>query len=237
MKLQIKSKNGIAINSTTPDWRNYAPPQNPDKHWQDGHSAKELAKSVFDNKTFIPKIESILKRFSIPVPDEMHGVPEMATKLIWGTRGNRKHDLFLIDNRASMVIGIEAKADESFDKPIKNKRANAKKNADGGANMSTRLDGMLNYLYDGNPPQNREDLMYQLLSATAGVIIEANKRGIKKACIVFLVFYSNQLSQSKIAKNEADWCTFCKTINLDKDGGIVEIQGVECLIIKEQIDI
>ena len=103
--------------------------------------------------------------------------------------------------------------------------------------MSTRLDGMLNYLYDGNPPKNREDLMYQLLSATAGVIIEANKRGIKKACVVFLVFYSNQLSQSKIAKNEADWCTFCKTINLDKDGGIVEIQGVECLIIKEQIDI
>lgn len=235
MRLFITSKDGKVIN-TTEDWRKFAPPMNP-KQWQEYRSAQELAKSIFDNKTFVPKITSVLERFNIPVPEEMHGIPEKATKLPWGKSGNRKHDLFLKDNNSTIVIGIEAKADEPFDKSVKDKRKIAIKNADGGENMSDRLDGILNYLYNNCPPDNKEDLMYQLLSATAGVILEAKAHNIEQVCVMFLVFNSDKLSQKKKNKNDADWQTFCNTMKLDNNGGVITIQGVKCLIIKEQIEL
>lgn len=236
MKLLITSTDGVTINSTE-EWHELAPPMNPALHWQDYHSAKELAKSVFDNGTLAKKISSILEQFKFPIPNEMHGIPEKGTKLPWGRNGDRKHDLLLKDANSSVVVGIEAKADEPFDKSIKYKRNRARINADKGLNMSTRLDGILNYLYDANPPVNKEDLMYQLLSATAGVVLEASYNNINRACIIFLVFNSNKLSPKKKRKNEEDWITFCNTMNLDSQGGIVHIKGVECLIVKEQIDI
>ena len=236
MKIKITSTDGIAITSTR-EWRKYAHPMNPTLQWKDCRSAKELAKSIFDNGTLVPKITSVLERFNIRVPEEMHGIPEKGTKLPWGRSGERKHDLFLKDKDSSIVIGIEAKADESFDESVKNKRENAKKNADEGLNMSKRLDGVLNYLYNDNPPRDKEDLMYQLLSATAGVILEAEEHNIKQACVLFLVFNSDKLSETKKNKNEADWRKFCETMKLDADGGIVKIKGVDCLIVKEQIEL
>ena len=236
MKIIIESESGKNIDSTN-KWGELTPPMNPTLHWQDYHSAKELAKSIFDNGTFVHKITSVLERFNIPLPEEMHGIPEKATKLPWGKSGNRKHDLFLKDNNSTIAIGIEAKADEAFDKSVKNKREQAKMRADGGVNMSNRLDGMLNFLYNDNPPDNKEELMYQLLSATAGVILEAKAHNLKQACVMFLVFNSNRLSPTKKKKNEADWQTFCNTMQLDVNGGIINIKGVDCLIIKEQIEL
>lgn len=236
MRIHIISNDDVAINSTE-EWGEYAPPMNPKLHWQDYHSAKELAKSVFDNNTLAPRISSVLERFNIPVPMDVKGIPEKATNLPWGRSGDRKHDLFLREADSNIVIGIEAKADESFDKPIQYKRNRAKRNADGGENMSKRLDGILNFLYNGNPPENKEDLMYQLLSATAGVVLEATANNAKYACVIFLVFNSNKLSLKKKEKNENDWLTFCRTMNLDAEGGIVNIKGVDCVIVKEQIEL
>lgn len=236
MNVHIASTDGIAINSTK-EWGELAPPMNPTLQWQDYHSAKELAKSVFDNSTLAPKISSVLERFNIPAPKEILGIPEKGTKLPWGRSGDRKHDLFLHNADSTIVIGIEAKADESFDKPVNYKRKRAKQNADGGVNMSERLDGMLNFLYNDNPPKNKEELMYQLLSATAGVVLEAIENKAKLACVMFLVFNSDKLSLSKKKKNEADWLTFCHTMNIDAQGGVVNIRGIDCLIIKEEIEL
>lgn len=236
MRIVITTEDGVVINSTE-KWRELAPPMEPILHWKDYRSAKELAKSIFENGTLVPKIVSVLERFNIPVPEDMHGVPEKATELRWGCGGPRKHDLFFIDNNSTIVIGIETKADEPFDKSVKDKRKIAKKNADGGKNMSARLDGILNYLYNNYPPDNKEDLMYQLLSATAGVILEAEDKKINQACVMFLIFNSDRLDENKKKKNEEDWQKFCKTMNLDVNGGIINIQGVDCLIIKEQIEL
>jgi len=211
---------------------------NPDLHWQNNRSAKELAKSVFDNGTLVPKLTSVLQRFNFPVPEEMYGSPEKATKLPWGTRGDRKHDLLLKDAHSTIIVGVEAKADEAFDKAVKYKRQLAKKsNEDKGKNMSARLDGIMNFLYNNNPPNNKEDLMYQLLSATAGVILEASENNIKQACVVFLVFNSEILSKTKKSNNEKAWSMFCKSLNIDSKGGVINVNGVECLIVKEQIEL
>lgn len=234
MKLHIFTEKGKAITSTN-EWHEYAPPLNPERQWKDFRSAKELAKSVFDNATLAPLLETVLNRFKYPVPVEMSGYPEKATKLPWGRSGDRKHDLLLEDADKSLIIGIEAKADEPFDNSIEKKRLDSQKNADGGVNMSKRLDGILNLLYGSNLPKNKETLMYQLLSATAGVILEASNNNFKYACALFLVFESDQLDKQKLEKNEKDWKDFCKSLNIDENGGIITIEGIRCLIVKEQI--
>lgn len=236
MKLLICSKEVKTVKSTD-EWRECAPPQNAKLHWQDYRSAKELAKSVFDNGTLVPLLESVLTRFDFPVPAEMLGYPEKATELPWGTRGNRKHDLLLEDEDKSLVIGIEAKADESFGDKVGNKRANSRKNADGGENMSKRLDGILNFLFGNTLPENKETLMYQLLSATAGVVLEAKNKHVNKACAMFLVFISDKLDPKKLESNEKAWKVFCNVMKIDERGGVVVIDGVQCLIVKEQIEL
>lgn len=234
MKLNIYSDNGSAITSVK-EWRLLAPPMNPDLHWKDYHSAKELAKSIFEYETLGPKISSILQRFEFPIPNVLNGTPEHATTLPWGNSGERKHDLLLKDASSSLVIGIEAKADEPFDKAVKVKRRDSQSNADGGKNMSARLDGIIDYLYEGNPPDNKEEIMYQLISATAGTILEASKNNIKHACIIFLFFDSNRLSKSKKKRNEASWIAFCNSLGISCNGGIISRFGVECLIVKDSI--
>lgn len=233
MELHIFTEKEIPI--TSPDkWREYAPPLNPGCQWKDYRSAKELAKSV-ENATLAPLLEKVLNRFNYPVPTEMDGVPEKATKLPWGRSGDRKHDLLLEYADKSLIIGIEAKADEPFDNSIEKKRLDSRKNADGGANMSKRLDGILNFIYGSNLPKNKEALMYQLLSATAGVILEASNNNLKYACALFLVFESKNLDKQKLEKNENDWKDFCKSLNIDENGGVITIEGIRCLIVKEQI--
>lgn len=69
----------------------------------------------------MPLLERVLDRFKYPIPAEMSGYPEKATKLPWGRSGNRKHDLLLEDADKSLIIGIEAKADEPFDNSIEEK--------------------------------------------------------------------------------------------------------------------
>lgn len=101
--------------------------------------------------------------------------------------------------------------------------------------MSKRLDGILDYLYGSNPPKNKETLMYQLLSATVGIILEASNNNFKHACALFLVFESDQLDKRKLDKNETDWKDFCKSLNINENGGIITIEGIKCLIVKEQI--
>lgn len=234
MELHIFTEKEKAITSTN-EWYEYAPPLNPERQWENSRSAKELAKSVFDNVTLAPLLKRVLPRFNYPVPAKMSGIPEKATKLPWGRSGDRKHDLLLKNAQKSLVIGIEAKADEPFDKSIEKKRLDSQKNADGGANMSKRLDGILNFIYGSNLPKNKETLMYQLLSATAGVILEASNNNFKYACALFLVFESEKLDKQKLGKNENDWKDFCKSLNIDENGGIITIEGIRCLIVKEQI--
>lgn len=236
MKFKIYSDNGSAITSVK-EWRLLAPPMNPDLHWKDYHSAKELAKSIFEHDTLGPKIYSILQRFEFPIPDVLNGTPEHATTLPWGNNGDRKHDLLLKDASSSLFIGIEAKADEPFDKAVKVKRRYSQSNADGGKNMSVRLYGIIDYLYEGNPPDNKEELMYQLISATTGTILEASSNNIKHACIIFLVFDSDRLSRARKKRNEVSWITFCNSLGISCNGDIISRYGVECLIVKDSISL
>ncbi len=237
MKLIIKSDCGKAVHSTK-EWEVLCPPLGQSDQWVDYRSAKELAKSVFDTGTFSKVVNEVLSDMNIPLPSEMYGVPEKPTTLPWGQSGKRKHDLWLYNKQSNIAVSIEAKTDESFDRKLSQKKATSKKkNSDGGFNMNARLDGILDYIYQGKPPRYNGDLHYQLLSATAGAILEAKSKCISRVAVIFLVFKSNMLSKRKLNTNEKAWELFCDSLKLKYSGGTILRDDVNCYITKKEIQL
>ena len=110
-KLELK-KNKKRINSVD-DWKEFAPPKNPNVQWKDGRSAKELAKYIINGNGYIPKeIEDILLDLGCNTNSIFYGEPEAITSLA-GRGGGRNHDLLLVQEN-EVVVGIEAKSDESL---------------------------------------------------------------------------------------------------------------------------
>lgn len=243
MELKIKKnkKGKINVISNPNAWRKYAPPQNPKKQWVDGRSAKTLAEYVFKNeeKDFCHTIEGVLASLNLDTPQSFKCEPEAKTPFpqSWGTRGARSHDLKMIGD-TDLIICIEAKVDEPFGEKLSTKRRDAeKKNADGGKNMNLRIDSILDFIYPKGKPLNAEGLMYQLLSATAGTILEAKEKGKSNAIALFVVFKTNnKTSKNGFAINNSKYKEFCRSLGLSSDGGAIDIDGIKCWIKKVDID-
>ena len=110
-KLDLK-KNAKKINSVN-YWKELAPPKNPNSQWKDGRSAKELANYIINGNGYIPKeIEEILLDLGCNTNSIFCGEPEAITSLP-GKGGGRNHDLLLVQEN-EVVVGIEAKSDESL---------------------------------------------------------------------------------------------------------------------------
>jgi hypothetical protein len=86
------------------------------------------------------------------------------------------------------LLAVEAKADESFGQTVEEARvaALARKEANPRSNGIARIDRLLAALL----PACRQGLAldgalrYQLLTATAGALCEANRRGLSRAMLV-----------------------------------------------------
>lgn len=213
------SKKGNQINSVD-DWYNYAPPMDKDKHWKDGRSAKELAKYIIGGNRYLPQeLEDILEKdIKCPQDITLEGEPEAITGLKSRGQG-RTHDLLLVKEN-EVVVGIEAKVDESFDETICEIIKDSK--------TSEGKYERLKYLYECiyNSKINNEHLRYQLLTATVGTLLEAEKAKAKKAVLVIITFKSELADKSKMEKNKKDLDGFIKTISgYKKSGGFYRLPG------------
>lgn len=234
MKITIRKKEE-EIDSLE-NWYKYASPKANDKHWQPGRSALEFARFALSDD-FAKFIEILLSNYNI-TEDYFICEPEALTPFEkgMGSGGPRNHDLLMISNNT--VVGIEAKVSESFDKRIKAKRVA------GGENMNTRLNACLDLMHK-QCPANAEDLHYQLYSATIGTILEAKKRGLSNAVVLFVVFIGDVAKEQdydkRIKNNNVAFIDFCKNFNLDEHGGCIpEIPGapsINVVIKKVEVNI
>lgn len=193
MEIQIE-KNGTKIKDV-PTWFNVAPPKGKEKQWQDGYSAKELAKFVTENtEAFKALIEDIVKSISDNKTIVFKGVPEFTTPLPFSARGPRNHDLLLSSN--NLVIGIESKANESFGnsvyKEINNSTSKDKKERIHWL-MKTLLEKDIN-LDSLTKEDSIGKLKYQLFTATAGTLLEAAERNVNQCVVLVLSFYSDKVN-------------------------------------------
>lgn len=191
----VKSKENT-INSVD-EWYQYAPPSKGSVHWKDGKSAKELAKFIIENDGG----NRILKYLGICFDGVVICYPEHNTSLPYKGRG-RSHDLLLVAEDNSFLIGVEAKTDESF-----GEYCNSIKNLT--ENRKARTKELCDIVFS-DKNFDISNLRYQLLSATAGTLIESKNRAIKNTYFLALTLDKKGIdyNSKQIAKNEKDFIMF-----------------------------
>ena len=196
-------------------WRRECPPKKGDMQWVDGRSAKELAKYMTKNLPSVPaEIENAIKTI-VPAKAEFEWDAEYVTKLP-GTGEGRNHDAILFIDK-NIVITIEAKADESLGNLIDEEIENAS------VNKLYRISSLLGYIFKGGF-KNYKKLRYQLLTASVGTILEAQKKNCKTAVLIVLVFKSNgKVTEEKVTANHKDVVAFLNATNAYVENGLFVI--------------
>lgn len=221
-----------AIIDSVETWKEYASPLGGDRQWRDGRSAKELAKYIIQSKGTMPKKMQLALSDCCGVSCSFTWIPEYVTpfdKEEFGKGEGRHHDLAMFSKNA--FVGIEAKADEPFDKPLgqwkeSGKTSSAKENREKRANAMCKL------LF-GEDSTNYQEIHYQLLSAMTGVLLEAEKRGVEVAVLLIITFKKNGSNNKpawdpkKIDKNEKALEAFRQKLKYDSTTDRVEIPGTK----------
>ena len=231
----------ISINKTVEikdldQWFHVAPPEGRLKQWKVGRSAMEMARFALSNE--FPKVIAKLLEECGLKESAFSCEPEALTNFEnnMGKSGPRHHDLLMVGK--DTIIGIEAKVSESFDKTINEKRKGATEN------MNIRLNSCIEFLYE-NEPEAVEELYYQLLSATIGSVIEAQRQMKKNVISLFIVFTGNIDAEKDYEKhikdNDDAFRVFCSTFKLSEKGGkipsIPKAPDINCWINKIEINI
>jgi hypothetical protein len=215
MKIHKKSTPFETV-QTLDEWKNEFPPQGGDLHWKEGRSAMETAKHWLNG---IPKeFVNILKCFQFQY-DSLY--PEHITIFDEYKGNGRNHDLLILatdQQNDKVVISVESKVDEPFDKQIgpylakiKLKKAKGEK-----SNADFRIEKLKLAICPNVKREVFELLQYQLLSAIAGTLVEAKKQGAKKAIFLLQTFISLNMDQKKHQKNQQDLDCFLNAISNGK---------------------
>ena len=136
-------------------------------------------------------------------------IPEMTTQLDHFGGEPRNHDLVILGHAREqrVLIAVEAKADESFGKPIHEELELAKPNS----KVPDRI-GLLSLSIFGQPIDGDLGyLRYQLLHGLAGTLIEAKKQQADIAVFVVHEFISSETTPANVARNNADFTEFIRS--------------------------
>jgi hypothetical protein len=218
--VQIKSFcNGKDIKGFS-DWEKYALPPERKNHWKEGRSEFELGRVwTARGEPMVPYelhdlFESHAATRGIVVKT---GVTQHETTLPFARGGPRCHDLMLTAelDGGVVTICIESKADESFGGTLKDELVRARKRAQQ-CNRKTRFPERLDWLtcsllgLSAFRDEQRLDILaaistlpYQLLSAIAGTLLEAERQEATTAIFVVHEFRTS-LTKDVLLEANAD---------------------------------
>lgn len=209
-------KNGIPI-TTLEQWENRAGPKRANQ-WCEGRSAMETARAWLGADGCLPA--EVLKAF------QQH--PEFGEIRNWQAepevclhfddfRGEpRNSDLVVsaTDDHGTFLVAVESKADEEFgdttadtlaaamDRLVKNPRSKGVRRVH---QLATAILG---------PRQKHEvalkDIRYQLLTATAGAICEAERRKVGRVVLLIQEFVTDKTNDKKHIANSVDLDLFVR---------------------------
>lgn len=206
----------VHLLTTIDEWHRFAPPKR-DIHWKDGRSAKENARAWF----------AAAPNFQPDVAQALEDCPDFGPLRFWRAepearipidryRGEQPNiDLFLVaeDDHGLMVIAIEAKADETFGDTLADRRRRAE--AAFASNPRSKALARMEELIDRFGLDFRHPhvprLRYQLLTATAALLEEAQRRSSKRAVLIVHEFVTPLTDPAKRERNAADLDHFLGT--------------------------
>ena len=176
------------------------------RHWQDGRSAKENARAWIDAAPALqPDIAQVLATCCDIGPLRRWCAEPEAIVRIDSFRGPPNIDLLVIaeDDHGPVVIVIEAKADEPFGHELANQRQHARDELARSPRSKAvaRIEALLALFgLDIEPPEVQQ-LQYQLFTATAAALKEAERRSSKRAVLMVHEFVTSRTSSEKRKEN------------------------------------
>ena len=216
-QIGVIEKNGQRL-STLDAWFDHAPPKEGRRHWKDGRSAKESAKSWLTAAPVLPaEIAATLSSHpDIGTLGDWRAEPE-AEVPIDEFYGPPNVDVLLVgrDRSGSVVVAVDAKADEPFggtvDETLRAARSRLDRNprSKGVARVERLLAALL-----GTTMNDRDvlELRYQLLTVTAAAMAEAERRSAQRAVVMVHEFATPLTNDEKRTSNARDLNRFVARI-------------------------
>ena len=180
--------------------------------WKDGRSAKESAKAWLAAFPMIPAeiTETLVSHADIDEFVEWQAEPEALVRFdsLRGEPSNLDVLLLGSDRHGPLVVAVEAKADESFGGTIGEtlRRAQARLDASPNSKGVARVEALAERLL-GVPATELEsvaDLRYQLITASAAALSEAERRGVSRAIVLVHEFITDLTTDKRHAANGKD---------------------------------
>lgn len=227
--LTIKKENLITGIDT---WLKYAEPEGGESQWKEGRSAMEFARYMTSSKRLPKEILDYLNSINIKDDDYICS-PEHVTSFpsSFGKGGGRHHDGLLTSRSA--VVGIEAKVSESFDKSV-DTWIRSGSGEGSKENRTQRILESLSLLKNQqitSLDDQAQKVMYQLISASVGTIIEAVNNKRDKAVVLVMEFTGDICDNGNhaqylkdITKNNQDYEYFLNFL------GISNLPDIDCKI-------
>ena len=208
-RIPIANDRGEAI-VTPADWRRLAPPAAP-HHWREYRSAYELA-HAWTRGDGAERLAAMLgMREGLAGIQLERGIAERRSWFDDIPGKPRHHDLLVLarTNPGLVVVGIEAKADEPFDRELLELTAAARRRFHA-TRAPQRVDRLTRAFFgttlDEEPALGA--LRYQLLSALAGTLVEAGRRRATVAVLAVHEFITPETAAIKRQRNARDLDAF-----------------------------
>ncbi|MGE0623831.1 MAG: nucleotidyl transferase AbiEii/AbiGii toxin family protein [Pseudomonadales bacterium] len=222
------SKYQIPITSLS-DWEKRAGPKSADQ-WVDGRSAKEAARAWLagDGVCLPPEVQALLAGH----PDfgsvsTWTAEPEVKLRFDEFPGETRNSDIVVhaIDGQGPYLIAVEAKADEPFSETVADTLATALERvlksdrSNGIVRVQQLAQKLLGPGQRGDPPLKA--IRYQLLTACAGALCEAERHGYSRALMLVHEFITSRTRDEKHRQNAEDLDRFVRRLS----HGEVEMVG------------
>ncbi|MCY3736255.1 MAG: hypothetical protein OXG13_07615 [Gemmatimonadaceae bacterium] len=200
------------------------------KQWKDGRSAKESARAWLERAPdCVPaEIEQALSAH----PDFGTILPgwsaEPEARVAFDSFGGEPSNLDVLlttsDEEGQLVIAVEAKADEPFGNTVEKTLCQARKRkaenpASRGVDRVEQLAAAILGVPGHKLPEVGE-LRYQLLTASAAALAEAQRRCVGRAVLIIHEFASDQTSCQKHLENAEDLNAFVTKLS---DGEVTSV--------------
>jgi len=212
------SKNDRVIASLL-DWETHAGPKSK-SHWVDGRSAKEVARAWLASGDQLPsEVDLALKGYSrFGAVLEWDAEPEAKLRFDDFPGEPRNSDLAVHarDAAGRYLIAIEAKADESYGETIAQtiEAAKARLAVNPRSNGLKRVQQLEDTLF-GARSEAVPDLLglrYQLLTAAAGALCEAERLGYDRAVLLIQEFVTRKTADGNHLRNTQDLLKFMNAL-------------------------
>jgi hypothetical protein len=215
----IVGPGGEAIDSVD-RWFEVAPPRGGASQWVDGKSAKELAKAWFASGTAVMPKELAALLASFPLTRNAVatlGIAERGTTFDEFGRP-RKHDLLLQlqGEEHVSVVAIEAKVNEVLGVKVL-ERLDAEDAKRSESNVRARVEALAKALFGRTLDEDVKlgTLRYQLLTAAAGILVEASQRKAGTALLVVHDLGSQSRAVNSLSETQMDVSDFVTALGGD----------------------